>query len=98
MEQQQSRIKLFYSSDPSDDRLRDKLVRFLRPLVREAHIDEWSTQHALAGASVAQERKHALDSATHILLLLSADYLAVNPKIQWLIPRDAQRATSKLAA
>jgi hypothetical protein len=76
VEQQQGRIKLFYSSDPSDDLLRDKLVRFLRPLVRETHIDEWSTQHVLAGASVVEERKHALESATHILLLLSADYLA----------------------
>ena len=76
MKQQQGSVVLFYSCDPSDDILCDKLARFLRPLVREAHVEEWSTQQVLAGADFAQERKRALESATHILLLLSADYLA----------------------
>jgi NACHT domain/TIR domain len=76
MEQQQRRVVLFYSCDQSDDILCDKLTRFLRPLVREAHVAEWSAQQILAGADFAQERKRAWESATHILLLLSADYLA----------------------
>jgi hypothetical protein len=77
MKQQQRRIVLFYSSKDgsSDDILRDRLARALRPALREAHVEEWSDQQILAGADFAQERKRALESATHILLLLSPDYL-----------------------
>ena len=73
---QQRRIVLFYSCDSSDGPLCNELARFLRPLVREEHVEEWLDQQVPAGADVAQERKRAWESATHILLLLSADYLA----------------------
>src|SRR5437660_5363862 len=78
MRQQHGRIVLFYShsSSPSDTILRDRLARSLRPPIREAQVQEWSDQQLLPGADFAQERKRALESATHILLLLSEDYLA----------------------
>ena len=76
MERQQRRIVLFYSCDPSDNILQEKLSRFLRPLVREVNVEEWSDQQIPAGTDIAQTRKLALESATHILLLLSSHYLA----------------------
>lgn len=79
MKQQQRRVVLFYSyeSKSATDKIsRDKLARFLRPLVREAQVKEWSDQQIQLGANVAEERKRAWESATHILLLLSDEYLA----------------------
>lgn len=59
MEQRHRRIVLFssYSCELSDDIFRDKLARFLRPLVREAHREECSVEQVLARADFAQEGK-----------------------------------------
>jgi NACHT domain/TIR domain len=76
MKQQQPRVVLFYSCHPSDDILCDKLAQLLRPLVREGYVAQWSAHQISPGAETLKERKHALESATCILLLLSAEYLA----------------------
>jgi NACHT domain/TIR domain len=76
MKQRQRRVVLFYSCHPSDDILCDKLAQLLRPLVREGYVEQWSARQILPGIETAQETKRALESATHILLLLSAEYLA----------------------
>jgi hypothetical protein len=64
---------LFYSYHSADQQLYEQLSTALRPLLRATGLCE---QRILAGEVILHERQRILQSATCILLLLSASYLA----------------------
>jgi tetratricopeptide (TPR) repeat protein len=69
-------VEVFYSYAHEDEALRNELVKHLSTLRRQSYISEWYDRHILAGTDWAQEVDAHLDSASLILLLISADFIA----------------------
>ena len=69
---QQRKIEVFYSYSHKDQDLRDTLENHLSLLHRQGYISEWNDRKILPGAEWAGE----METASIILLLISADFLA----------------------
>jgi hypothetical protein len=67
---------LFYSYAREDGPLRDELHNHLSSLHRQGLITSWHDRQILAGADWTQDIDRHLESASIILLLISADFLA----------------------
>jgi hypothetical protein len=71
-----STIKIFYCYADEDDILREQLANHLSPLQRLRQITGWYNRDIQAGTDWDQEIGSHLDSASIILLLVSADFIA----------------------
>lgn len=67
---------LFYSYAHEDEELRDELAKHLKILVRMKLLAEWHDREIIAGSEWEGEIDERLKSASIILLLISADFLA----------------------
>ncbi len=76
MNEQHSAVTLFYSYAHEDEPLRDELNKHLSGLQRQHLIQAWHDRQIPAGADRAQEIDTHLESASIILLLISADFVA----------------------
>lgn len=68
--------RLFYSYSSHDEALRSQLEKHLTLLKREGLIETWSFRNIDAGQDWKKEIDSNLESATIILLLVSADFIA----------------------
>jgi hypothetical protein len=71
-------IEVFYSYAREDEDLRDKLINHLSILRRQGLIKEWYDRQILPGTARAREIDSHLNTASIILLLVSADFIASN--------------------
>jgi len=71
-------IKIFYCYAHEDDALREQLARHLSPLQRLRYITAWFDRDIQAGTDWEHEIETHLDTASIILLLVSADFIASN--------------------
>src|SRR2546428_12307379 len=82
MDEQQKRrvspLTLFYSYAHEDELLRNQLEKHLSLLRRQGLISEWYDRQILAGDEWAHDIDEHLETASIILLLISADFLASN--------------------
>src|SRR5262249_17416768 len=69
-------IKLFLSYAHNDEPLREKLMKHLSLLRQEGVIHTWHDRNINAGDDWRQQIDENLNTATIILLLISADFLA----------------------
>src|SRR6266446_816660 len=69
-------VEVFYSYAHEDEDLCNQLMEHLSTLRRQGFISEWYDRHILAGTDWAQEIDEHLDSASLILLLISASFIA----------------------
>jgi TIR domain-containing protein len=78
MRHQQSRapVSVFYSYAHQDEALRQQLEAHLSLLCRQGLISEWHDREILPGAEWAGEIDAHLQTASIILLLISANLLA----------------------
>src|SRR5205809_7623571 len=79
MKQQQKRhtpVTVFYSYAHADEGLLDRLAKHLSLLKHEGLIAEWHDRQISAGTPWAQDIDKHLETASIILLLISADFLA----------------------
>jgi hypothetical protein len=76
MNEQHSAVTLFYSYAHEDEPLLDELNKHLSGLQRQRLIQAWHDRQIPAGADRAQEIDVHLESASIILLLISADFVA----------------------
>src|SRR5437016_3708622 len=78
MREQQSRapVSVFYSYAHQDEALRQQLETHLSLLRRQGLISEWHDREILPGAEWGREIDEHLETASIILLLISADFLA----------------------
>lgn len=67
---------LFFSYSHVDEWLRDELETHLKLLQRQGMISTWHDRKILPGSEWNHEIDHCLESATIILLLISADFIA----------------------
>ncbi|MBV9688245.1 MAG: TIR domain-containing protein [Ktedonobacteraceae bacterium] len=67
---------VFISYAHADEALREELEKHLSSLQREGLIATWKDRDIVAGADWAREIDDAINSATVILLLISADFVA----------------------
>jgi hypothetical protein len=68
--------KLFYSYSSADEVLRTELEKHLTLLKREGVIETWSFRNIDAGTEWKKSIDSNLESATIVLLLISADFIA----------------------
>ena len=71
-------VRLFISYAHEDEPLRKQLQKHLSLLQRQGLVSTWQDQQIIAGTDWAQEIDKHLKSASIILLLISADFLASN--------------------
>jgi predicted phosphodiesterase len=71
-------IKLFLSYAHSDEPLRQELMKHLSLLQRQSVIQTWHDRNINAGDDWKQQIDDNLNTATVILLLISADFLALD--------------------
>jgi len=69
-------LELFYSYAHADETLRDQLNIHLSLLRKQGYISAWHDREILAGSVWAEEIDKHLKSASIILLLISADFIA----------------------
>lgn len=69
-------IKVFYCYAHEDDALREQLARHLSPLRRLRDITGWFNRDIQAGTDWEQESEAQMHTASIILLLISADFMA----------------------
>ena len=69
-------IKIFFCYAHEDNTLREQLARHLSPLRRLRHITGWFDRDIEAGTDWQHEIETHLDTASIILLLVSADFIA----------------------
>lgn len=84
-------IEVFFSYAPNDQDLRDKLERHLSLLKRQGIITSLHNQKILPGTERAQAINHYLNTATIILLLISANSLASDHCYDIEIRRSLER-------
>ena len=68
--------RVFYSYSHKDAELRDRLGKYLAPLVHQKKIVEWHDRKIAPGGNWETEISSQLEFAHLILLLVSADFLA----------------------
>src|SRR5690348_6308034 len=86
-------ISLFYVYAEQDGDLREKLEKHLALLQRQGVVTRW--QQSQAGALWEEEQEQALNRATLILLLVSADFLASNVCYEEQMQRALERQRSE---
>lgn len=86
---------VFISYSHADRRWLDRLLRQLRPLVREGYIQVFSDKNIKTGADWRNEIQTALDAASIAVLLISADFLASDFIIDQELPRLLAGAASR---
>jgi hypothetical protein len=69
-------VYIFYCYARTDEKLRDKLEKHLRPLEQLNHIIGWSDQSILPGATWQEEIEKHLNDANLVLLLISPDFFS----------------------
>jgi hypothetical protein len=84
-------IKVFVSYSHSDEALRDRLAKHLKPLEREGHIFPWHDRKILAGSEFDDEIMTELESAQIILLLISSDFMSSD----YCVGREMKRAMER---
>jgi TIR domain len=90
----QSPVELFYSYAHEDEALRQELQKHLALLKREGRISEWHDRDITAGAEWRGQINTHLNSATLILLLVSADFIAS----EYCYDMEMRRALERHAA
>ncbi len=68
-------LKVFVSYSHVDEKLKDALVRHLKPLERMNLITEWHDRKLLAGDTWGDEINRNLEEADIVLLLVSIDFI-----------------------
>jgi len=76
LETNTSALRVFVSYSHEDEKWLDRLRTFLKPLVREGHIDLWSDKRIAPGSAWKAEIDSALNDASVAVLLISANFLA----------------------
>ena len=84
-------IEVFYSYAHKDESLRNELVEHLSSLHRQGYITEWYDRQILAGSDWSQAIDSHLESASVILLLISASFIASD----YCYGREMQRALER---
>jgi hypothetical protein len=92
-------IEVFYScsDSPDDAPLREQLERHLSILQREGLIATWHQRQIIAGSVRQEEVDRHLNTASLILLLISADFLASDYCYGVEMQRALQRHTAREA-
>lgn len=68
-------LKVFVSYSHVDEKLKDAVLKHLKPLERMKLITEWHDRKLLAGDEWGEEINQNLDSADIVLLLVSIDFI-----------------------
>lgn len=68
-------LKVFISYSHADEKLKDGVLRHLKPLERLNLISQWNDRRLLAGDDWGQEISAALEAADIVLVLVSIDFL-----------------------
>jgi hypothetical protein len=79
----------------ADEKWRDQLRKFLKPLVRQKRIRIWDDTAIDAGEQWREEIRRALASANIAILLMSSDFLASDFISQQELPVLVDRAKKK---
>ena len=69
-------VNFFISYAHEDEKHKDDLLKFLKPMVRNKVIAIWNDRAIIAGQKWNKEINDALDKSEVVLLLLSADFFA----------------------
>lgn len=89
--------QVFISYSHTDRKWLDRLLKHLRPLIREGHIQVFSDTNIRTGADWRIEIQAALDRASIAVLLISVDFLAsdfiINEELPYLLSGAASRGT-----
>lgn len=88
---------LVVSYSHADEKWRDELRKFLKPLIRQKRIRIWDDTAIDAGEQWREEIKRALGAANVAVLLMSADFLASDFIAQHELPLLVDRAKKKEA-
>jgi hypothetical protein len=84
--------RVFYSYSHRDAELRERLARYLAPLVRQGKIVEWHDREIEPGTDWESEISDQLEAANLILFLVSEDFLAS----EYCFGVEVERALSRL--
>lgn len=68
-------LKVFVSYSHADEKLKDAVLRHLKPLERMGLISEWHDRKLLAGDRWAEEISRGIEDADIVLLLISIDFI-----------------------
>jgi predicted alpha/beta hydrolase family esterase len=90
-------IEVFFSFDRKDEKLRDELEKHLSILKRQGVITAWHNRKIGAGKEWQNEIDRHLDTASVILLLISADFIASNYCWDIEVKRAMERHEAKEA-
>jgi len=90
-------IEVFFSYSHKDEQLRDELAKHLSILKRQGVIQAWYDREISAGTEWAGEIDTHLNTATIILLLISADFLASDYCYDIELTRAMERHAAKEA-
>lgn len=71
-------LKVFVSYSHTDEKLKDSLLRHLKPLERMGLITEWHDRKLIAGENWVNEISKNLEDADIVLLLVSIDFINSN--------------------
>ena len=84
-------VKVFFSYAHEDEQLRDKLATHLSSLRRQGIIQEWHDRQIGAGQERASEIDRNLEAAHVILLLISADFISSDYRMDRELSRAMER-------
>ncbi len=84
--------KVFLSYSHRDHKLRDQLLRFLRPLERGQQVSYWDDTRIETGEIWADEINEALEEAGAVVLLITQDFLDSDFIAERELPRILARA------
>lgn len=73
-----SDLKIFLSYCHEDEDNKNKLLKYLKPVLKSNNVDLWHDGEILTGESLQRSIQQALSESTIFICLISSDYLASN--------------------
>jgi nucleoside phosphorylase len=92
-----TRVKIFLSYSPADEKFKDDLLKSLSPLRREGLIETWTDRDVVAGEDWRKSIDTKLKEADLILLLISSDFIASEYCYEYEMPIAMERLKSGAA-
>lgn len=69
-------VKIFISYSWKDEKLKERLLSHLSPMIRQGLIESWDDRQIRAGSEWNSSMLHHLNEASIVLCLISSDFIA----------------------